>query len=57
MGREQLIISYNDLGMILSSFYFAGEEDFSSTEDLIDYLTSAENANLSVSISKGNYSQ
>lgn len=54
MGEKQVVISFNDLGMIISSFYFGGDEDFSSTEDLIDFLTSEENSGQFISLASSN---
>ena len=45
---EQLQISYDDLGVLISSLYFGGDRDFTYTEDLIDFLTSDTNRDKAV---------
>ena len=52
MENSKTKISYSDLGMIISSFYFNDYEGrFENTEDLIDFLTNEENADAYIVLS------
>lgn len=48
MKTTKAKVSYKDLGVIISLFYFGDDQDFEDTEDLIDFLTSEENNEKSV---------